>query len=245
MEAHIGLSGWSYKEWKGIFYPNDIKPTQWLHYYARFFNTVEINASFYRMPKAQTVINWTENAPKDFIFCPKMSRYVTHIKRLKDCEEPLEYFFQIFEPMKEKMGPVLIQLPPSLKFDYGRVEAFFATLNKHYGKYDFAIEGRHDTWLDDNAFDLMAQHNIAWVISQSGVGFPYSEMVTAKNVYIRFHGPGKLYASLYTEKQMQEWADKCSAWIKDGHTVWAYFNNTAEAHALENAKQLKAMMESK
>lgn len=244
MKAHVGLSGWSYKEWKGIFYPGDIKSTEWLEYYAKFFDTVEINASFYRMPKAQTVINWTKNAPKDFTFCPKMSRYITHIKRLKDCEEPLQYFFQIFEPMKKKMGPVLIQLHPSQKFDYDRAGAFFELLKTEYRDYEFALEGRHATWLDDHAFDLMARYGVAWVISQSGVGFPYSEMATAKNVYIRFHGPGKLYASRYTERQMQDWADKCKTWIKAGHIVWTYFNNTAEGHALENAKQLKEMLQS-
>lgn len=188
MKAHIGLSGWSYKEWKGIFYPDDIKSTQWLDYYAERFSTVEINASFYRMPKAQTVVNWTERAPGNFLFCPKMSRYITHIKRLKDCEEPLEYFFEIFGPMKKKMGPILIQLHPTQKFDYERAEAFFELLNTYKG-YEFAIEGRHKTWLDDSAFDLMAKYKIAWVISQSGVGFPYAEMVTAKYIYIRFHGP--------------------------------------------------------
>ncbi len=243
MNAYIGLSGWSYKEWKGIFYPDDIKSTLWLEYYTKFFNTVEINASFYRMPRAQTVVNWTERVPEGFIFCPKMSRYITHIKRLKDCAEPLEYFFEIFEPMRERMGPVLIQLHPGQKFEYSRTEGFFEILKKQYSKYDFAIEGRHPTWLNDNAFDLMARYDIAWVISQSGVGFPYSEVVTAKNVYIRFHGPGKLYASNYTNMQLQEWADKCTGWLNKGLVVWAYFNNTAKGHALKNAEQLKEMLQ--
>src|SRR6478609_7365479 len=115
---HIGTSGWSYKDWKELFYPKGLKTTEWISYYAITFRITEINSSFYHLPKRQTVEGWVNKVPPDFLFCPKMSRYLTHIKRLKEPEESLERFFEVFEPMKNNMGPVLIQLPPSLKFEY-------------------------------------------------------------------------------------------------------------------------------
>src|SRR5215510_5510894 len=113
-KINVGTSGWSYKEWKGIYYPNSLKPSDYLNFYAKELDVTEINTSFYHMPRASTVLQWTEKVPADFRFCVKMSRYITQIKRLKDIEEPLERFFKIFEPMKNQMGPILIQLPPSL-----------------------------------------------------------------------------------------------------------------------------------
>src|SRR5215213_5518071 len=117
---HIGTSGWSYKHWKEIFYPHKLKAAEWIVFYSNYFKITEINASFYRLPLKETIINWTKKVPKDFLFCPKMSRYLTHMKKLTEPEEPLERFFGIFEPMRKVMGPVLVQLPPFLKFDYDR-----------------------------------------------------------------------------------------------------------------------------
>lgn len=241
-KIYIGTSGWSYKDWKGVYYPEKLKATDWLLFYTNDFDIVEINASFYRLPKRETVENWTAKVPADFRFCPKMSRYLTHIKRLKEPEEPLERFFSIFEPMKEKMGPVLIQLPPSLKFDYDITEHFFKLLKKKYKAYEFALEVRHETWMHNDALGLMAKYDIAFVISQSGVGFPYAEMVTAKNIYVRFHGPEKLYASLYTDAMLKEFAKKFKKWMKEGHDIWVFFNNDWFTYAIQNGRTLKKMM---
>src|SRR5436305_8439995 len=117
LKLHIGTSGWSYKHWKDIFYPPKLKSTDWLKYYTRFFKTTEINTSFYHLPKPQTIEKWMREVPAGFRFCPKISRYITHMKKLRDPEESLGRFFEIFEPMHKMMGPVLIQLPPSLKFN--------------------------------------------------------------------------------------------------------------------------------
>jgi uncharacterized protein YecE (DUF72 family) len=242
MKVHIGTSGWSYKEWKGTFYPNELKATDWLEHYSKTFDTTEINSSFYRLPKAETVLNWVEKVPDTFTFCPKISRYLTHIKRLKEPEEPLERFFNLFAPIKEKLGPVLIQLPASVKFDYDIVGYFFGLLKKQYKGYAFALEARHDTWMENDALDLMASYDIAWVISQSGVGFPYSEMVTSGDIYVRFHGPKELYGSSYTDSQLKDFADKFKAWLKEGHTIWAYFNNTMNGIAIENALKLEELL---
>src|SRR5947209_3880678 len=125
---NIGTSGWSYKHWKGLYYPAGVKPADWMPYYAQSFETTEINGSFYRLPSVETVLKWTGQVPEHFIFCPKMSRYLTQMKKLRDPEEPLERFFSVFESMKEKMGPVLLQLPPQLPFNYDQVEGFYYLL---------------------------------------------------------------------------------------------------------------------
>jgi len=242
-KINIGTSGWSYKHWRNVFYPEGMKPTDYLPFYAKEYRATEINTSFYHLPKESTVIQWTEKVPKQFRFCVKMSRFITHVKRLLEPEEALERFFEVFKHMKEKMGPVLIQLPPSLKFDYERAEYFFSVLKKNYQEYDFALEVRHETWMVEESLTLMAKYDIAFVISQSGVKFPYAETVTAKNIYIRFHGPKELYASAYTDEMLEDFAKKFKAWIAEGHYIWVFFNNDIHAYALSNAKTLMTMME--
>jgi uncharacterized protein YecE (DUF72 family) len=241
-KVHIGTSGWSYKHWKDLFYPHKLRTADWLKYYATQFQSTEINGCFYRIPSIETVVNWTEQVPPGFTFCPKMSRFLTHMKKLKDPEEPLERFFDVFEPMKKKMGPVLLQLPPFLQFDYDRAEYLFALLKKKYKAYDFVLEVRHETWMNE-ALTLMAKYDIGFVISQSGDQFPYSEMVTSKNIYVRFHGPKELYASSYTDEMLLSFADKFKNWLKEGHEIWAYFNNDIHGYAPEDARRLKQMLE--
>ena len=241
-KIYIGTSGWSYKDWKGVYYPEKLKATDWLTFYAGDFDIVEINSSFYRLPTRETVENWTKKVPKDFRFCPKVSRFLTHIKRLKEPEESMERFFDRFDPMKKMLGPILIQLPPNLKFDYDVTEHFFRLLKKKYRKFDFAIEVRHETWMDNVPLDLMASYDIAFTISQSGVGFPYSEMVTAKNIYVRFHGPKELYASLYTDAALRKYAKKFKTWLQEGHDIWVFFNNDWYTYAIQNGRSLKKMM---
>ena len=243
LAIHIGTSGWSYKHWKNIFYPAGLKASLWLPYYTEHFSTTEINASFYRMPAEDTISNWMSQVPAGFTFCPKMSRFLTHMKKLTNPEEPLERFFGIFEPMKKMMGPVLLQLPPQLKFNYDRAEHLFQLLKTRYRGYYFALEIRHDSWLHIDSVSLMTKYEIAFVISQSGAGFPYSEMVTAQNIYVRFHGPEALYASAYSTEQLKSFASKFRKWNKEGHTIWAYFNNDIHGYAVEDAKRLKEMVE--
>ncbi|MGV3657053.1 MAG: DUF72 domain-containing protein [Chitinophagaceae bacterium] len=238
---HIGTSGWSYKHWKGLFYPQELKEPEWLAYYARTFGIAEINTSFYHLPKNQTVFNWMEKAPPHFLFCPKLSRYITHMKKLKDVEEPLQRFFDVFAPMQPQMGPVLVQLPPQLKWDYDRAEAFYSLLQKEFKTYEFVIEVRHDSWLQSDSLTQMAKYDLGVVISQSGGHFPYTEMVTAKNIYLRFHGPRELYASGYSHEELQYFAQKITAWAQQGHRVWAFFNNDIHGYAFADAQQLKRL----
>ncbi len=239
---YIGISGWSYYDWKGIFYPGDLKSADWLTYYSKYFHITEINSSFYHLPREKTVLGWKDKVPPKFLFCPKMSKYLTHVTKLKDPEEPLARFFEVFDVVRKQLGPVLIQLPPSLKYEESLATNFFEILKRDYSNYSFAVEARHNSWIGNEAFALMKKYKVGWVISQSGVGFPYSEQVTAKNIYIRFHGPGKLYASSYSEEMLQEYADKIANWCNTGHSIWVFFNNCYNGVAIDNANTLKKML---
>jgi uncharacterized protein YecE (DUF72 family) len=239
---HIGCSGWSYKHWKELLYPAGLKTTEWFGYYATLFDCVEINTSFYHLPKEQTVINWAAKAPPGYLFCPKLSRYITHMKKLRGVEEPLERFFTIFEPLQAFMGPVLVQLPPMLKFNYEVAEAFFSLLKKAYGRYDYVLEVRHDSWLSDESLVLLTQYEVGLVISQSGGFFPYSEAITAPNIYLRFHGPAELYASPYSDEMLAAYAHKIRQWTSEGYSVWAFFNNDIHGHAFRDAQRLKTLL---
>lgn len=242
-KIHIGTSGWSYKHWKGDFYPKLLKQNDWLTFYRDHFSVTEINTSFYRLPTEETIGGWIKQVPKNFLFCPKMSRYLTHMKKLNDPEEPMERFFEVFGPMKKHLGPVLLQLPQMIKFNYDRTEHFFKLLAKAYRQYEFVLEVRHDTWLKDEALNLMAKYEVGLVISQSDKHFPYTEMITAKNIYVRFHGPAALYASAYSDEELQYYCRKFKNWVKEGHQIWAFFNNDIHGYAPKDALRLKKMCE--
>jgi uncharacterized protein YecE (DUF72 family) len=239
---HIGTSGWSYRHWKDLFYPPKLRSADWFQYYASQFDSSEINNSFYSLPKPPTVEKWAAEAPPGFIFCPKMSRYLTHMKKLRDPAEPLERFFTVFGPLRHLMGPVLLQLPHMVGFRQEVAEPFFESL-RPYRPASFVLEIRHESWLRDEALTLMESYGIGLVISQSDGSFPYSEVVTASNVYLRFHGPRELYASRYSDEMLEEYAGKMKRWLADGHAVWAYFNNDIHGYAFDDARRLRAMME--
>ncbi|MER3471962.1 MAG: DUF72 domain-containing protein [Chitinophagaceae bacterium] len=239
---HIDTSGWSYNHWKDLFYPKGLRQKDWLQYYADRFNCVEINGSFYRLPSVETVELWIAAVADDFIFCPKMSRYLSHMKKLCNPEEPLQRFFTVFESMRRKLGPVLIQLPPGLKFYKEVAEYFFLQLKTHYSNYEVVLEIRDDSWLNSESLDLLNVNNIGLVISQSGNLFPYSEMITATNIYFRFHGPKELYASSYSTQMLEAFATKFIDWKNEGHAIWAFFNNDIYGYAVEDAQRLKAII---
>lgn len=240
---YIGTSGWSYKHWKKIFYPAGIKTADWLSFYAEYFPATEINGSFYKLPTPETVINWMQKVPEDFVFCPKMSRFLTHMKKLKDPEEPLERFFGIFEPMTKMLGPVLIQLPAVLRFDYDRAEYLYRLLKTSYGNYSFVIEVRNASWLTDESLTLMTKYDVGLVMSHSGGFFAYSEMITSENVYVRFHGPEEMCASSYSDDMLREFAGKFKKWEKEGHRLWVFFNNDIHGFAVTDAVRLMRFLE--
>jgi len=235
---NIGTSGWSYKHWKSIFYPTALVEEEWLTFYSRHFLSTEINTSFYHIPQLQTVEHWKKMVPADFMFCAKMSRYLTHMKKLKEPEEAMERFFAAFTILKRKMGPVLIQLPASVTFKADKARHFFSLCKKKYSYYRFALEVRHDSWLSKESIELMRFYNISFVISQSGIGLPYAEIITAQHIYVRFHGPHALYASGYTDHQLKKFAVLFKGWKNKGHTIWAFFNNDVHGYAFRDARRL-------
>lgn len=242
-ELFIGTSGWSYKHWAAIFYPQQTKPAQYLEYYVTRFNCVEINSSFYHLPQKKTAESWMKRTPGSFWFCPKLSRLITHQKRLNDIEEPLELFFSVFEVMKVRMGPVLIQLPPGMKYDEARIREVLALLREKYKEYRFAFEVRHQSWACDSFFNLLREYQTALVFADSGNRFPpFHDEMTTDLVYLRFHGPGDLYASEYSEYDMAAYAEKIQGWLEEGLQVWAFFNNDYQGYAVKNAEQLKSII---
>lgn len=241
-KIHIGTSGWSYSDWRSFYYPPKTKSTDYLIHYSKDFDSAEINSSFYSLPRAATIQNWNDKTPAHFHFCAKMSRYLTQMKRLKDPEEPLEKFFTAFEPLQKKLAYVLFQLPPSLKFDEPVATHLFELLRRDYRRFHFALEARHVSWLDDLSLTLLREYNIPLVVSQSGVGFPYMESDVTKDIYLRFHGPQALFSSRYTDEMLQQYAGKIKQWSDEGHTVWAFFNNTMGSNGIDNARALKGMV---
>jgi uncharacterized protein YecE (DUF72 family) len=237
----IGTSGWSNKNWTEFYMPK-LKTADFLHYYSQFYNSVEINSSFYHLPRATTISGWMEKVPASFRFCPKLSRYITHMCKLKEAEEGMQKYMNAFMPMKARLGPILIQLPPSLKFDHDLAESFFELVQNKYADFEFALEARHNSWYEADSTRLMSTYRIANVISESGGRFPYSELVTAQNIYLRFHGPKQLYGSPYSDDAIGKYAEKIKRWQQEGKIIWVFFNNTIHHDALNNSKTLKRML---
>lgn len=241
-DLHIGTSGWSYKHWVEIFYPKDIKPDKYLEYYLTRFDCVELNSSFYNLPRETTVTGWMNRTPETFRFCPKLSRLITHQMQLKNIELALHKFFDVFEGMKNRLGPVLIQLPPGLSYDKPLICNFLNLLKEHYNQYRFAVEVRNKSWINDSFFGLLSQFGISFVIADSGNRYPYFETVTTDFLYMRFHGREQLYASDYSENDLKSYAEKITVWLNEGKEVWVFFNNDYYCYAVKNADRLKKII---
>ena len=242
MTAHgkffIGTSGFSYKHWRGIFYPEELPQGKWLEFYTQNFDTVEINSSFYHLPRPSTCENWRNRVPEGFIFAMKASRFITHIKRLKGIEEPIRNFIEVIQPLREKLGPILFQLPPGMEKDIPLLKNFIDTLP---GGFCYVFEFRNDTWYDDDLFCLLDEKDIAFCIHD----FPKRASpceVTGSFVYIRFHGVSQAYSSFYSDGELETWAEQMKNYLKTGKDVYAYFNNDIHVHAVENAKTLEHLL---
>ena len=243
---YIGTSGFNYKHWSdGVFYPKDIPQREWLEYYAHNFDTVELNVSFYRLPKESVFEGWYERTPEDFIFAIKGSRFITHVKKLKDCAAPIELFFNNAKGLKEKLGTVLWQLPPNFHVNAERLEEFCGLLRKNrVAKSTRQIfEFRHDSWFCEKICGVLRKHNSSLCIAHSR-RWPYEEITTTDYVYIRFHGGEVLYGSNYSNEELKMWAPKIRRWLNEVGDVYAYFNNDACGYAVHNAKKLREFLES-
>lgn len=236
-EIKIGTSGWTYPHWKKVFYPVNWPKSRWLEYYVQHFDTIELNATFYRLPKPKTFENWNARTPDHFLWALKASKYITHTKRLKDPGEPLDRFYTAASGLKEKLGPILFQLPPSLPFDDREFGRFCQSLHR---SRRHTLEVRHPSWISDRLFAILKNYNIAFCIADTAGRYPYHEVVTADFIYVRLHGSKKLYASEYSEGELQTWAEKIKAWGKD---TYLYFDNDFSGYAVKNARRLKEILD--
>jgi uncharacterized protein YecE (DUF72 family) len=235
--AYIGTSGYVYSDWRGRFYPADLPHARWLEFYAQRLATVELNVTFYRLPAESAFRGWHERTPEAFRFAVKGSRFVTHIKRLKDVEDSLRLFLKRVRLLREKLAAILWQLPPSFRLDLDRLERFVAFLSA-YRRIRHVLEVRHQSWVVPATMTLLRDARVALCETD----FPACQVhgsPTADFAYIRRHGTaGLLYAGRYTKPQLSQDAKAIRANLQDGQDVFCYFNNDQHAYAATNALEL-------
>lgn len=233
----IGTSGWSHAEWRGGFYPRGLAAKDWLARYATEFPTVELNATFYRLPPPEQFAKWAAQVPEGFRFAVKAPRLITHLHRLQHCAAPLADFLDAARALGGKLGPILYQLPPTLTYDPGLLGAFTAALP---GKLSSVIEFRHASWFRDETFAILEANRVALCVSDfPGCAAPLR--VTAPPAYLRFHG-GKRYRENYADPILQATADSLRGWQEDALPSFVFFNNTAGGRAPANARTLQSMV---
>ncbi|HYE41973.1 MAG TPA: DUF72 domain-containing protein [Caulobacteraceae bacterium] len=237
-QVRIGCSGWAYKDWMGRFYPEAVKLKGRFGYYATLFDTCEINASFYRLPSEAAVQGWADQAPPGFLFAWKVSRFISHNKKLKDCADSVDLVFGRMAPLGAHQGPALVQLPPQLRRNDERLKTFLGWLPKGQR---VTVEFRHDSWYDPAVFAILAEHDAALCISDHHDA-PSPWETTAGWVYVRGHGPGGRYFGRYGEEALRQWAAHIRLWAAEGREVYAYFDNDIGAAAPADAEQLKALL---
>ena len=234
----IGTSGWHYKHWVASFYPAKCPASKMLaHYYERF-DTVEINNSFYMLPKTETLRCWRDATPKDFEFAIKASRFLTHNKKLKEPENALDNFLPRAEALGEKLGPILFQLPPKWRMNLDRLAEFLDALPT-YHRYTF--EFREPSWLNRQVYELLRKHNAAFCIYELA-GFHSPIEITADWTYLRLHGPGNKYQGSYSDKTLREWAQRIVEWNATLKSCYVYFDNDQAGYAAQNALKLKKLV---
>ncbi len=268
--ARVGTSGWLYPHWRGDFYPRRLPQRQELPYLAERLPTVEINGTFYSLTRPETCTAWRKSVPEGFVFAIKGSRYITHMLKLKNFEHPLANFFASgLLLLGRSLGPILWQLPPQLPWDEARARAFFdalprdvASAEKWARRHDqrttgrsalrapdgrespirHAVEIRHPSWLSDAALRVLREMNIALVAADTAGHHPLTLERTADFSYVRLHGATSLYASRYTDRELDSWAQLIERWTAAGDDVYVYFDNDAEGHAPHDALRLAARL---
>lgn len=236
MQFRIGCSGWSYKHWRGDFYPEDLRPARWLEYYCRQFDTVELNNTFYRLPSETAVRGWRDRTPPEFAFAVKVSRYVTHILRFREAEEAMERFRERMAPLAERPGPFLYQAPPTLQRDDALLAHFLAQLPE--GRVH-AFEFRHSSWWVEPVFELLREHGAAFVVYNMGE-MTTPVVATRADVYVRMHGPEAQFASAYGEERLREWVERLAG-LAGAERAWVYFNNDVGGHAPRDAARMREL----
>lgn len=239
----IGTSGWSYKHWAKTFYPDKLPAAEHLAFFAEHFPTVEINYSYYQLPPRRTFELWRRKSPHDFVFAVKASRYLTHMKKLKDPEEPLQRLLANAAGLGRKLGPVLFQFPRRWALDIGRLTDFLAALRAH-PKHRYAFEFRQTSWLVADVYDCLRASNAALCLP-IGWGIPLDVQLTADWTYLRFHGGARTIA--FMDDELQPWAQRIRDWRDHGIDSYSYFNNdtleNGRPAAIDNARRLRDMVD--
>ena len=237
--VRIGCSGWNYAHWRELFYPRGCPPSRWLRYYAEHFDTVEVNATFYRLPTRKAVAGWVEQSPEGFLLTIKASRYLTHIKRLTDMRAGVAKFYERIEPLVEspKLGPLLWQLPESFRRDDERLAGALAALPP--GRHCF--EFRHASWFNDDVYALLRDHGVALVIGDHPERRFQAHELTADWTFIRFHYGSRGRNGNYSERELEEWAQRIAG-LRRERDVFVYFNNDWNAYAIKNALTLRTLL---
>jgi uncharacterized protein YecE (DUF72 family) len=240
MQKHalcIGTSGWSYKHWRGTFYPKGTKISDEFAYYRRHFNTVEINNTFYRLPERKTFLDWKKQVDDDFVYIIKASRYITHMKKLREPEESTTLFLERAAALGEKLGAILFQLPPNMKANLPRLEAFLGFLPK---TFRYVFEFRNPDWYREETYKLLKKYNCAFCIYELA-GHQSPIEITANFTYLRLHGPGGKYQGSYPDATLKKWAKQCKEWL-ESLDVYVYFDNDEKGYAAFNAMKLASLV---
>ncbi|HET8712362.1 MAG TPA: DUF72 domain-containing protein [Gemmatimonadales bacterium] len=266
--AYIGISGYNYPGWRGRFYPKDLAARRWLEYASRQFNSIELNGTFYSLKSPAVFRKWVDETPPKFVFAVKGSRFITHNLKLARATIPLANFYASgVLALGEKTGPFLWQLPPTIRFNAERVKEFLELLppdstaaarlaRRHDARlkkgallesarrvpYRHAFEARHPSYFTQEFYDLLRACDSALVIADTAGKYPCVEQMTASFVYVRLHGSTRLYASDYSDRELDDWAARATRWLRDGRDVYVYFDNDALGHAPRNALALAARL---
>jgi uncharacterized protein YecE (DUF72 family) len=238
-DFNIGTSGWSYAGWLGNFYPEKIKANLILPFYATMLDSVELNNSFYQIPKEKNVKIWVSLTPENFIFSCKANRYITHFKKLEDTTESVEKLLKAFSNFEKKLGPILFQFPPSWPIDLPCLKKFIASLPKHYL---YTFEFRHKSWFCDELYELLHKNQMCLCFYDHKM-YRSPEIVTSQFIYVRMHGPQEeAYKGAYEDATLLDYAQKFVNWRKEGKAIYCYFDNDEKANAPQDAQRLKKML---
>lgn len=235
--VRIGTSGWHYKHWRGPFYPEKFPASRMLAFYLEHFDTVELNTTFYRLPRESGLKNWRDAAPSGFLFAAKGSRFITHMKKLKDPETALEKYFSCVDMLGDRLGPVLFQLPPFWEVNLERLDQFLKALPKHHR---YAFEFRNATWHVSEVYRLLEKYDAAFCPFDLA-GFQSPVVLTADFTYVRLHGPGGKYQGSYSTEALANWAGQITTWASELKAIYFYFDNDMAGYAVHNALELKRL----
>ena len=234
--VHVGTSGWHYKHWLGLFYPEKLPTKEMLNFYVQHFDTVELNNSFYHLPADSSFDSWRENTPRGFLFAVKGSRFITHMKKLKEPHTSTAKFFLAAERLGKKLGPILFQLPPRWRINVERLREFLASLPR---EHRYVFEFRDPSWHVPEVYEVLRRYNAAFCIYDFA-GNPTPQEITANFTYLRFHGAN--YSGSYSAEQLRDWSQEIIEWRRSLRDVYVYFNNDIGGHAIHNAKELLRLL---